>query len=49
MPQYERLSEEARNSRRTMADAIEVLHEKAGFGKSDCAEISIGLLLQLTH
>ena len=44
MPQYERLSEEARNSRRTTSDAIEVLREKAGFGKNDRAEISIGLL-----
>ncbi len=41
---YEQLSEEARNSRRTMADAIEVLREKAGFGDNDRAEISIGLL-----
>jgi hypothetical protein len=44
MPQYERLCEEGRISRRTMADAIEVLHEKAGFGDNDRAEISIGLL-----
>jgi hypothetical protein len=44
MPQYERLCEEGRISRRTMADAIEVLHEKAGFGANDRAEISIGLL-----
>ena len=44
MPQYERLCEEGRISRRTMADAIEVLHEKAGFGDNDRAEISIGPL-----
>jgi hypothetical protein len=44
MPQYERLSEEARNSRRTMADAIELLHQNVGFGENDRAEISIGLL-----
>jgi hypothetical protein len=44
MPQYERLCEEGRISRRTMADAIEVLHEKAGFGDNDRAEMSIGLL-----
>jgi hypothetical protein len=44
MPQYERLCEEGRISRRTMADAIEVLHQKAGFGDNDRAEIAIGLL-----
>ena len=44
MPQYERLCEEGRISRRTMADAIEVLREKAGFGDNDRAEIFIGLL-----
>ncbi len=44
MREYERISEQARNSRRTTSDAIEVLHEKAGFGKNDRAEISIGLL-----
>jgi hypothetical protein len=44
MQRYERLSEEARNSRRTMADAVEVLREKVGFGDNDRAEVSIGLL-----
>jgi hypothetical protein len=44
MRRYERLSEEDRNSRRTMADAVEVLREKAGFGNNDRAEISIGRL-----
>jgi hypothetical protein len=42
MPQYERLSEERRNSRRTIADAIEVLHDKAGFAERDHAQIRIG-------
>ncbi len=44
MRQYQRLSEEARNSRRTMADAVEVLREQAGFGENDRAEICIALL-----
>jgi hypothetical protein len=44
MPQYERLCEAGRISRRTLADAIEVLHQKAGFGDNDRAEIAIGLL-----
>jgi hypothetical protein len=44
MPQYERLSEETRDLRRTTADAIEVLHVEAGFGGSDRADIRIGFL-----
>jgi hypothetical protein len=42
MRPYERLSEERRNSRRTIADAIEVLRDKAGFAKDDHAQIRIG-------
>jgi hypothetical protein len=44
MPQYVRLCEDGRISRRAMADAIEVLHENASFGAHDRAEICIGLL-----
>jgi hypothetical protein len=44
MPQYDRLREGGRNSRRTMADAIEVLHEEVGFAANDHAEIVIGRL-----
>jgi hypothetical protein len=44
MPKCQRLSEEGRNSRRTIADAIEVLHEQTGFGGADQANIRIGLL-----
>jgi hypothetical protein len=41
---YERLSEESRNSRRTVADVLEVLRESAGFTDADRATINIGLL-----
>jgi len=43
MRRYVRLSEEGRTSRRTIADALEVLRN-AGFAENDRAETSIGLL-----
>jgi hypothetical protein len=43
MTQYERLSEENRNSRRTIADIIEVLHNEGGFCDDDRAQIRVGL------
>jgi hypothetical protein len=39
---YERLAEEYRTSRRTMADALAVLQDHAGFSENDRAEIRIG-------
>jgi hypothetical protein len=44
MRKYERLLEEGRNSRRTIADALEVLRSVAAFNEHDRAEICIGLL-----
>jgi hypothetical protein len=44
MCEYERLFEEDRISRRTVADAIEVLREACGFNSDDRAEIHIGPL-----
>jgi hypothetical protein len=44
MPYYERLQEEQRTQRRTIADALEVLRQNAGFKGSDRAEIWIGPL-----
>lgn len=44
MRQYERLFEQKRNSRRTIADALDVLCKEAGFAKDDRAQIRIGLL-----
>src|SRR6202030_447990 len=41
---YERLCEDKRTARRTVADALEVLRERAGFADRDCAEICVGLL-----
>jgi hypothetical protein len=43
MTQYERLSEENRNSRRTIADIIEVLRNEGGFCDDDRAQIRVGL------
>jgi hypothetical protein len=44
MRRYVRLSEEGRTSRRTIADALEVLRDKADFAENDRAGIIIGLL-----
>jgi hypothetical protein len=44
MQSYVRLSEERRNSRRTVADVISVLSDEAGFAEDDHAEIRIGCL-----
>jgi hypothetical protein len=44
MPEYQRLLEDHRNSRRSVADAINVLHEAAGFGAHDRAKIRVGLM-----
>jgi hypothetical protein len=41
MRQYDRLFEETRNSRRTIADAVYVLEKAAGFGEHDRAQIRI--------
>jgi hypothetical protein len=40
--QYERLAEAQRTSRRTMADAIAVLQDMAGFADTDLAQILVG-------
>jgi hypothetical protein len=42
MPEYQRLLEDERNSRRSIADAIDVLCNTAGFGRDDRATIRIG-------
>ncbi len=44
MRQYQRLREESRNSRRTIADALEVLREVADFKAGDRARVRIGRL-----
>lgn len=44
MPEYQRLREESKQSRRTIADALEVLREAADFEEDDRAEIRIGPL-----
>jgi hypothetical protein len=44
MPAHERLFEELRKSRRTIADAIEVLRDAGGFSDHDHAEVRIGPL-----
>ena len=44
MRYYERLAEDDRMMRRTIADALEVLREFAGFKATNHAEIRIGLL-----
>jgi hypothetical protein len=44
MPEHQRLLEEQRNSRRSIADAINVLCEAVGFGAHDRAKIRIGLM-----
>jgi hypothetical protein len=44
MRQYARISEEGRNSRRTIADAVEALREVVDFKEHDRAEIRIGLI-----
>ncbi len=44
MVRYERLFEEARNSRRTIADALDLLRDARGFKDSDQANIRIELL-----
>lgn len=44
MRQYELLSEERVRERRTIADAVDVLHELLGFDEGKCAEIRIGRL-----
>jgi hypothetical protein len=41
MRRVEILREESRNYRRTIADALEVLRELAGFGESDRAEVRV--------
>jgi len=43
MVQFERLFEENRNLRRTIADVIEVLHNEVGFCDDDRAQIRVGL------
>jgi hypothetical protein len=43
-PEEHRLQEEHRNSRRSIADAIDVLRDRGGFGDDDCAKIRIGLI-----
>lgn len=42
MPHYERLAEEHRHLRRSVADALDVLHTCAGFTERDRAVICIG-------
>jgi hypothetical protein len=42
MRPYRRLREETRNSRRTIADALEVLRELGDFKEHHCAEIHVG-------
>jgi hypothetical protein len=44
MPEYQRLCEESKASRRTIADALEVLRQAADFADDDRAEIRIGAL-----
>jgi hypothetical protein len=44
MPEYQRLFDENSKSRRTIADALEMLREFAGFDEGDRAKISIGPL-----
>jgi hypothetical protein len=44
MPAHKRLLEELRKSRRTIADAIEVLRDAGGFSDHDHAEVRIGPL-----
>jgi hypothetical protein len=44
MRQYERILEEKRHSRRTIADALQALWEVAGFGERDQANIRVSLL-----
>lgn len=44
MARYERLFEEARTSRRTIADALDVLRDARDFKDGDRAKIGIGLL-----
>jgi hypothetical protein len=44
MRQYTRILEERRHSRRTVADAIQLLAEVAGFGDCDRANIRISLI-----
>lgn len=41
-PHYERLAEGERRSRRTVADALEVLRQQAGFSDADCVEVHLG-------
>ncbi len=44
MRQYEKLSDNDRDSRRIVADAVEVLRKNAGFTEHDCAKIRVPLL-----
>lgn len=44
MRQYEQLQEDQRLCRRTLADALEVLRDHAGFDDHHRAEVSVGLL-----
>jgi hypothetical protein len=44
MSEFQRLFEEDRSSRRTIADAIEVLRQACDFNSNDRAEIRIGPL-----
>lgn len=44
MARYERLFEETRNSRRTIADALDLLRDARGLKDSDQANIRIELL-----
>jgi hypothetical protein len=44
MRQYQRLLEDRRNSRRTVADALEVLREVGGFKENDHAQVHVGAL-----
>ena len=42
MRQYQQLQQETQDSRRTVADAVEVLRQAAGFLESDRAQIRVG-------
>jgi hypothetical protein len=42
MPEYQRLLEDERNSRRSIADAVNILRDACGFGTHDRAQIRIG-------
>jgi hypothetical protein len=44
MSEFQRLFEEDRSSRRTIADAIEVLRQACDFNSNDRAEVRIGPL-----